>query len=48
MKETSHINHTRLDLGNGQFLLGCDAHGGPSQPPQGFNVMLAVEKPAAA
>jgi PhnB protein len=44
----NQIAHTRLDLGGGQFLLGCDAHGGPYQPPQGFNVMLAVEKPADA
>ena len=41
------IIHARLDLG-GQFLLGCDALGENYQPPQGFNVMAAVDAPADA
>jgi len=42
----NQIIHARIDL-DGQFLLGCDTPTG-YQPPQGFNVMAAVEKPAEA
>ena len=41
------IAHARIDFG-GQFLLGCDAPCDRYQPPQGFNVMAAVDKPAEA
>jgi len=41
------IIHARVDLG-GHFLLGCDVLGDRYQPPQGFNVMAAVEQPAEA
>ena len=41
------IIHARLDFG-GQFLLGCDATPDHFQPPQGFNVMAAIEEPQEA
>src|ERR1700757_5255 len=41
------IIHARIDL-DGQYLLGCDAPADRYQPPQGFAVMAAVEKPADA
>ena len=41
------IIHARIDFG-GQFLLGCDTPAGHYHPPQGFNVMANVEKPAEA
>ena len=43
----NQIIHARLDFG-GQFLLGCDAPPERYQPPQGFNIMAAVEKSADA
>jgi PhnB protein len=41
------IIHARLELGT-EFLLGCDVIGDHYQPPQGFNVMAAVDAPAEA
>ena len=41
------IIHARLDLGE-QFLLGCDSPPDRYQAPQGFNIMAAVDEPAAA
>jgi PhnB protein len=44
----NQIIHARLDLGNGQFVLGMDASPDQYHAPQGFNVMADVEKPADA
>jgi PhnB protein len=41
------IIHARVDFG-GQMLLGCDSPGEHYQPPQGFNVMAALDDPAEA
>lgn len=43
----NQIIHARLEIGS-QYLLGCDAPGDRYHPPQGFNVMAAVEQPAEA
>jgi PhnB protein len=43
----NQIIHARLDLGE-QILLGCDAPADRYQPPQGFNVMAAVDEPEEA
>ncbi len=43
----AQIIHARLELG-AQFLLGCDTPPDRYQPPQGFNVMAAVEEPHEA
>jgi PhnB protein len=43
----NQIIHARLDLGE-QMILGCDTPADRYHAPRGFNVMAAVEEPAAA
>ena len=46
-KERGQIMHARVDFG-GQYLLGMDASAGRYRRPQGFNVMIEVDKPPEA
>ena len=40
----NQIIHARLDFG-GQYVMGCDVPPERFHPPQGFNVIAAIDKP---